>query len=269
MVRVASVEESTDDRLSTRKRPLTRSDPAIVEPLDPRNSIHVDGVVALHVRHFRPRLGAEFLRSFYYSKLVDTGLVRVTICRIGDDVIGFIAYTSQPRDYLSVGVRREFPSLARLIVRNLAVQPTLARSLRWLMYSTSEGFRKDLDALTGEVLYIATDPRHRDCVPQGGRSAVAVRLFESMKSFFFGTGRDKVLLVVNPKNVAAHRFFQAMGCRSEAHVYKKGTDHQFTMHHFFYDFARETAPLRAIHGRPGNRREAGATLQDASAPCSA
>ncbi len=104
-----------------------------LELLNPRNAADVDSVATLHETYLPDspvaKLGKRFLRSFYYKRLLESGLFGCSLCRVDGRVVGFISYTSRPQDFMSLGLRRFFLPLAWLMFGSILERPVLLKDI--------------------------------------------------------------------------------------------------------------------------------------------
>ena len=206
-----------------------------IETLNPRNLADVNAVADLHLKFLSDspvvQLGEDFLRRFFYVKLIEDGSVVVTICRHEGRVVGFISYTHDPLGFMGKGARRHFVYLAWLMGTGVLKRPALLRglmfTLRMMRERGSEG-RTPQPGL-GEVISLVTMPEFQKHIPDGGKNRLTVRLFEEMLNFFRAQRYDRVYLKVLPHNKASNILCSIMGCKFE-----KITEAGMTVHRYTY-----------------------------------
>ena len=193
---------------------------AVVERLDPRNPDDVNAVATLHESLLAgsplARMGGRFLREYFYSRLLADGLYDCLVCRADGRIVGFLTYTDRPAEFMSLGLRRHFVSIARIMLASVVRQPSLIRDLLFVArLMRDRSATPDNGALrnAAEALSLAVSERHQELVPEGGSTRVAVRLFHEMASDLRKRGGQRVVLHVDPKNRAANLFYSALGCR--------------------------------------------------------
>jgi ribosomal protein S18 acetylase RimI-like enzyme len=203
--------------------------------LDPRNTADIDGVISLHIKYLGEspvvKMGRRFLREFYYRRLVEDGLIGCTLCRVGDEVVGFISYTDRPQDFMSIGLRRHFIYLSWLMSLSVLARPAMVTDLMFvlkLMRARAREAGEVSFAGSGEALSMAVMPEYQNYVPEGGRKRLAVRLFESAVEYCKAKGSDRIHLWVQPSNRAANLFYSAMGCPFEKMVIAGVPVHLYT-----------------------------------------
>jgi len=206
-----------------------------IERLDAANRADVEAVAGLHSRYLADspvvQFGPRFLRDFYYAALVRDGLIGVTLCRADDRVIGFISYTADPLGFMTVGVRRHGIKLAGVMAASVATRPGTARDIAHVLRLMRERRGEAASGApdnTGEVLSLVVDEAYRGYVPPGGKSRVAVRLFEASQDFFREHGLGRVRLLVQPGNIESNLFCNALGCEFEKITAGGGSVHRYT-----------------------------------------
>ena len=99
---------------------------AVPRLVDARNVRDVAAVAALHRDLLPgspvPALGQEFMRRFYYRRLVQDGLIGCHLITSGDDAIGFLAWTTRPELGAAI-IRRRPISFALALLRAVISSP--------------------------------------------------------------------------------------------------------------------------------------------------
>ena len=94
-----------------------------IVPLDYKNQEQVHAVAKMHERLLSDslvsQLGYLFMTKFYYTKLIEAGLINCDLCKYEGKYIGFIAYTKYPFTFLEEGRRRYFLYLSFLLFKSL------------------------------------------------------------------------------------------------------------------------------------------------------
>jgi hypothetical protein len=205
-----------------------------IETLNPRNAADVNAVAGLHLQFLGDSpivgLGEQFLRRFFYTKLVEDGSVRVTLCRHEGRIIGYISYTPDPLGFMSRGIRRHFVYLCWLMSVSLLARPALLQGmLRALKFVRERGGQaRNPEPGLGEVISLVAHPDFQKYVPEGGKSRLTVRLFEEMLAYFRGIGHDRVHLLVLPHNRASNILCSIMGCQFEKITTAGIVTHRYT-----------------------------------------
>ncbi len=220
-----------------------------IETLNPRNTADVNAVADLHVQFLSDSpivgLGERFLRRYFYVKLVEDGLIGVTLCRHEGRIVGFISYTADPRGFMMRGVRRHFFFLCWLMGTSILAKPSLVQgilqALRLMRERSGEARQEPAPGL-GEVISLVTLPDFQKHVPEGGKSRLTVRLFEEMLAYFRGLGYDRVHLLVLPHNRASNILCSIMGCQFEKITMAGVVTHRYT---YFLNRKPEAQPAGA------------------------
>lgn len=216
-----------------------------MEKLNPRSTADVNAVADLHLQFLGDspivKLGERFLRRFFYVKLVQDGLVGVTICRYEGRIIGFISYTPDPFAFMRRGVRRHFAYLCWLMTVSLIAQPSLFKEIRVALRMMRERGSEARQAQTGlgEVISLVSVPEFQKHVPEGGKSRLTVRLFEEMLAYFRSLAYDRIHLMVLPHNRASNILCSSMGCQFEKATVAGIVTHRYT---YFLHGKPESAP---------------------------
>jgi hypothetical protein len=208
-----------------------------MESLDPRNDADVAAVAGLHTQYLETslvvRLGDRFLRRFYYRVLVKDDLIHCTICRVDNRIVGFHVCTKYPNDVIARGVRKHFVRLAWLMLVSVVQRPRLLREI-WQAFLAMRSSREDEPhdpGTVGEGMSLVTEKEYRDyVVPETGRR-VPEQLFECMKQYFSDAGYSRIVMYIEPSNIASNRFHIAMGCRLIKPIWMMGKPSQ----KFYYD----------------------------------
>jgi ribosomal protein S18 acetylase RimI-like enzyme len=101
--------------------------------LDPHNREHVLAVAELHetlLGHSPiPRLGRLFMTRFFYSTLVEEGLVQGFLYRLDGRYVGFLTFTEQPFTFMAQARRAHFLRLAVILGLGVLARPARIRIL--------------------------------------------------------------------------------------------------------------------------------------------
>ena len=189
-----------------------------VERLDPRQAVDVDDVAKLHEEQLGDSpvamLGPTFIREFYYSALVASGLIDCLVYRLDGRVVAFLSYTKFSADFISRGVRRHPFRLSWVMLRTLLSRPSVLKDI----YATSRflsggsGAKDFVEGDMIEALSLVVPPEHRRHVPTGGTGRLAVRLVGWMGEQARADSFDRVIYAVQPDNVASNLLFNSLGC---------------------------------------------------------
>jgi hypothetical protein len=206
-----------------------------IEQLDARNKADVDAVSALYEAELGDSpvvlLGPRFLREFYYSKLVECGLLGCFVYRIEGQVVAFMSFTKYPVDFVGRGIRRYPLRLCWIMLKTVVGKPKSIRNIIECLKSFG-GDRGDHYSEPGiiEALSLVVPTRHQRHVPPNGKSRLAVRFIETMAHYAKQEGAEQVLYVVRPENSASNLLFHSLGCHLRKGLYAGQTRHLFTHH---------------------------------------
>jgi len=192
-----------------------------LEALNPANEGDVEVVARLHSTLLADspvvKMGARFLRRFYYRTLVAEALISCTVFRAEGRIVGFISYTSLPFAFMSTAVKRHFFRLSWIMLVSIVHSPKMIRELievvRLLAVRGSDIRIERVG--TGEALSLAVLPEFRRTMPPGSTKRVALSLFECAAEALRKQGAERILVMVQPSNRAANIFFSMLGCQME------------------------------------------------------
>lgn len=205
-----------------------------IELLDPRNACDVTTVADLHGTYLGDspvvKLGERFLRQFYYVRLIEDELVRCRVCQSERGIVGFAAYTAQPFDFMSVGLRNHFLTLTGLMLLSLAKRPAMMGDILFVLRLLRQLRNESHDAPepgTGELLSLVVLPEFQDAVLPGGTSRLPLRLIEAAMSDLRRAGLRQIQFTVQPSNRAANILYSAMGCSFKKVERASGAVHRY------------------------------------------
>ncbi len=191
-----------------------------IRPLDPRNAGDVQAAVRLHCALLPQspvsRLGPEFMRLFYYRKLVEDGLVQCDLAYHDGRAAGVIAYTRYPFDFMANGLRRHWLYLVAVTAYSLLRHPGRLGIILPVVAMLRERKRQAGDVPEGEILSFGVLPEYRgaDFVRRSGRR-IPVELFERARAFFLKEGISSFRMLVEADNREALLFYHTLGCKLE------------------------------------------------------
>ena len=221
------------------------------EFLDPHKGGDVDAVARLHETYLGGspvvKLGARFLRAFYYRLLIEDGLIGCMFCRVGGRIVGFVSFTVFPDDFIARGVRRHFVFLGWLLLRGILVRPGLLKNvLEAVRLSLRRPGEAKAHAGPGcaEALSMATERAYRKLAPEG-ESRLPYRLLEEVFQHIRGQGMSNVVFLVRCDNRASNIF-----CRSFTHEVERAVFDGEPVNRYTY---RLDGPIRLGRRRPTGR----------------
>jgi hypothetical protein len=191
------------------------------ELLDPRSAADVDAVARLQEEHLGDSpivlLGHQFLRKFYYPKLIEDGLLECAICKADGRVVAFISWTRFPDTFMMQGIRAHVFLLSWIMLKQVLTRPASVKNIVAALKIVRErsGSTAKAPPGTAETISIVVLPQYQKYVPPGGTSRLTVRLFEALGAQLRAGGMQQVVFMVKPENRASNIFFSAIGCRFE------------------------------------------------------
>jgi ribosomal protein S18 acetylase RimI-like enzyme len=191
-----------------------------VKSLVPTNSRQVQEVSRLHANLLPEspvvQLGLTFLESFYYKRLVADRLVRCDLYYHDRVAAGFIAYTHQPKDFMSCGLRHHWPWLAMVLAGSVARNPARTKTILEVLTMMRSRKQELPDGAGGEILSFGVLPDFRgmEFIRRTGRR-ISMELFESAKEFFRQRNIQSFRMLVAASNREALLFYHALGCSFE------------------------------------------------------
>ena len=189
--------------------------------LDPRDREQLEAFADLHEvtlpRSVPVRLGRRFMIDFYFSKLVEAGLVAGDLFRYEGRYVGYNLYTKYPASFMRRGVRQHLPFLLHFMPRVFLASPRALAAIPQILSKTG-GFPED--PLTGYWLTFGVHPDFRP-VRVDGRP-IARHLVERMFDYFRDEGFRAVEGTVEAENRAAIIFYRTCGFRFDDRGFEDG-----------------------------------------------
>jgi ribosomal protein S18 acetylase RimI-like enzyme len=191
-----------------------RSEIRRLDPLDEQARRDVAGLHA-HLLPTSPivRIGRRFARDFYYRSLVADGLVGCHVAYVDGVAAGFLAFTADPAHFMSIGLRRHWPRIARTLLVDVVTDPRRAAVILWTLgYMRSR--KSAVPPGEAELLSLGVMPQFRsiDFVRSTGLR-ISTELFGRARADLLARGVQRFHGVVEAKNREALMFYQALGCR--------------------------------------------------------
>ncbi len=186
-----------------------------VVPLEPSSADHTRAAARLHAEllpeSLIPRLGDHFMRRFYYSTLVNDGLIRCDLLQDEAGYAAFIAYSSQPYTFMSEGARRHLIRLGLLTGLAVLQSPGRLKTL-WEVRTTGSQRRQHVEEQNlGEILSFGVLPSHRDRRDDATGLKVSNYLFERAVLELQREGVTALQMLVHQRNLLALLFYKSYG----------------------------------------------------------
>lgn len=209
--------------------------PAAIERMNPADRGDVEAVSRLHEQYLPEstvsRMGPQFVRNVYYSRLLADGLYDCLVCRSEGQVVAFLSYADRPTDFMSRGLKSHFLAVAWNVARAVLSSPKRLKDVLLVLRLMAERSPGTEDAAlrsgAAEALSMAVLPEFQNVVPAGGKSRIAVRLIEMMAEDLRQRGVRDIAFYVDPANKGANLLYSAMGCKFEKIVHAGIPRHRF------------------------------------------
>ena len=186
--------------------------------LDPGDATQLRAVAGLHATLLPgspiPRLGTRFMTHFYYRSLVKDGLVGCFLYKVGEQYVGFLAFTEHPGTFMSEGRRRHLLRLMLVLGRAMLAKPGRIR----VLWETVAIGRRDgrrpagASAGVGEVLSFGVLEGFRGGAP-GLR--ISNQLFDATIRHLGERGCRRLEWNVEKANLRGQQFYASYGARME------------------------------------------------------
>jgi len=210
-----------------------------VELLDARNRDDVDAVLALQMKYFPipddSGLRRDLLRNYFFTDLINDGLVRCIVGRKDGEIVCYFAYTPYPNSYQKDGRRTHLLHLYWITLVSLVCRPNRIRNARKLLNrykGEAQGKRPSVyPPGTADILFLATVYPYGKWVPPGGQSRLTIRVFEEGVKDLARLGLKDIFMTVRSSNVPSMRFCHSLGCYRIEEV-ETASGEKWT--HFYY-----------------------------------
>ena len=181
-----------------------------------RDKISIESVASLHeiLLPASPvaSLGPRFMKKFYYSKLIEDGLICCDYYKYGDRIVGFITYTKYPSNFLKIGIRKRFLTLIPLLTVVFCQKPH--RFIEILKVSQLERAIKKGNKSEGAILSFGVLSEYRDRVfIHRTGLLIAHELFQHVVQFFRKEAFSTIRLLVEPDNKETLLFYHYYDCK--------------------------------------------------------
>jgi GNAT superfamily N-acetyltransferase len=179
---------------------------------DPRQ---VAAAACLHAlllpESYVPQLGDHFMRNFYYRKLGSGGLIRCFLVAHHGRYVGLMVLTSRPHDFMRIGLRRYFPSLAWTIAWALVRRPGRF-GIVWKVFSAMRGReRRGNDQAVGEILTIGVVQDYHGQKFGNPQRTIASQLLQNAFDQVRDWNGTRLQVVTKRINTRSIRFYSSHG----------------------------------------------------------
>ncbi|MGH0028715.1 MAG: GNAT family N-acetyltransferase [Myxococcota bacterium] len=190
--------------------------------LDPRDPEQLEAFADLHEATLPDsvpvQFGRRFMTGFYFSRLVEDGLIAGDLYRYEGRYIGYNLYTKYPDSFMRRGVQRHFGFLLHFMPRVFAANPRALLAIPHALRNQG-GFPRDDQ--TGYWLTFGVHPDFRSVRVEG--KPPARLLVERMFDYFREEGFAAVEGTVEADNRAAIIFYKTCGFSFEDRGFEGGT----------------------------------------------
>lgn len=186
--------------------------------LDPGNADHVRAAAELHARLLAhspiPRLGPAFMTRFFYTTLVEDGLVHCYLYRSGDRYVGFLSLTEKPYSFMSEGRRAHFVRLSALLLLAILARPSRLRILLDVL-KAGQRTRPDDAEGAGEFLSFGVLDEFAAARDEKRGLRIPSVLFDEGIEHFRSRGFRRIEWNVDSSNLPAILFYKSYGATME------------------------------------------------------
>jgi ribosomal protein S18 acetylase RimI-like enzyme len=181
--------------------------------LDPASSEHAAAAARLHSellpRSPIPHLGFRFMTSFYYPKLVRSGLIHCALLRDENGYGGFVVYTRHPLTFMDEGFRGNPLQVGMLVALQVLRHPGVLKTL-WKVQAMgrNRGSQAE-DAGAGEILSIGVLPKYRELRDDATGLRASHYLFEKAALAMIDEGATALQIFVEEDNARGLRFYRS------------------------------------------------------------
>ena len=186
--------------------------------LDPNNAEHVRAAAGLHERLLGhspiPRLGSLFMKRFFYSQLVQDGLVQCFLYRASGQYVGFLSFTERPFSFMSEGRRAHVLHLAFILGLSVLARPARLR----ILLDTIKAGRRDPPANpTGIGEFLSFGVLEQFATQRDDRQGLRIpnALFDAGIGHFRERGFRRIEWNVDKDNLRAMIFYRSYSATME------------------------------------------------------
>jgi hypothetical protein len=180
--------------------------------LNPHDLTQVEGVSKLHHQLLEEspiaQLGNEFMTKFYYSKLVETGLIRCDLYVHKGNCAGFIAYTKYPFTFMAKGLNQFFICLTFLLIKSIILNPYRLKVIFQVMRQNRKRQSFGNECKIGEVLSFGVLKDYRGLKDGINSLRISHLLFRNTMEYFRNEGYRKLQVCVKKDNKKALKFYR-------------------------------------------------------------
>lgn len=180
--------------------------------LDPRQPRQVQAAARLHAALLPDspiaELGPIFMERFYYSTLVEHGLVACDLYEVAGEFVGFVAFTRRPLTFMQEGQRRFPLRLAAVLIGAMLTNPARVLTILKVAFQYKRGAAPPAGE-EGEVLSFGVLREHRAAVDESTGLRASHLLFQSALNYFHVNGVPRMRVSVRKDNERGMKFYLA------------------------------------------------------------
>jgi len=186
-----------------------------IRELDPKNKFDIKSVSSLH-RILIPDspvviFGPAFM-EFYYSKLLEDGMLYCDLYDYNGEIAGFISYSKNSSSFFRLGLNAYFLNLIFLIGLSIIQKPSRITGI--LKTLRLKNFMNKMNVSEGTICSFGILPkyRNRNFIRKTG-IRISHDLFDRAVQFFRDQNFQKINILVLPDNKETLLFYHSVGCK--------------------------------------------------------
>tara|TARA_B100000886_G_scaffold67550_1_gene42528 strand:+ start:631 stop:1254 length:624 start_codon:yes stop_codon:yes gene_type:complete len=177
-------------------------------------SSHIDAMTNLHstlVPQSHPaRLGRIFMSKFYFYVLPRLNLLDGYLCKIKDQYVGFILFTTRPNSFITDGIKAAPMYFSFILINMIIMNPILIFKILNMIFQKKKEKNNIIRESCGKWLTFGVLPEVLKIVDDSGHR-ISHKLVEKMVSWFKKRGCKKIFAGVRKNNLAAILFYNSLG----------------------------------------------------------
>ena len=156
-------------------------------------------------------LGTIFMEMFYYSLLIKSSLIVCDYYQHDDDIAGFIAYTTDPDNFMKKGIKKHFVKFCFILSRILIRDP---RKINHLFSGSQleQALKSDINN-EAAILSFGVLPKYRTRrFINKTKAHISNELFEHSVNYLSKKKCHQIRLLIEQDNREAIFFYMQYGC---------------------------------------------------------
>lgn len=183
--------------------------------LDYKNQEQVQAVAKLHQELLSdspiPQLGYQFMTKFYYTKLVEAGLINCDLYKHEGKYIAFSVYTKYPFTFMEEGKSRYFLYLTFLLCKILLFRPYRIKTIFKVLRINRKRQDRNNEDKTGEMLSFGVLESYKYLRDEATGLRISNLLFERAIDYFKKEGLLRMQGEIKRKNKPSLLFWYSYG----------------------------------------------------------